>query len=147
MRELIEQIVNNVLSGKGIELVEMDLRPHGKKPVVRIFVDRPGGITVNECAEVSRELSVNFFVEESIPDNLVIEVSSPGLDRPLKTRRDFERAVEKELDAAWRCGDGIVEKTVKLLGVTEAAARFLTPEGEKEVQLADIIRAKQHIRF
>jgi ribosome maturation factor RimP len=147
MRELIEQIVNNVLSGKGIELVGIDLNPHGKRPVARIFLDRAGGITVNECAAVNRELSTNFLVEEGIPDNLVIEVSSPGLDRLLKTNRDFERNMNRDLEVFYHEGNQQVQKAGKLVEVTEEAIRLLVPEGEIIVKRPDIIRAKQQIKF
>jgi ribosome maturation factor RimP len=147
MRQLIEQIVNNVLSNKGVELVDIDLLPSGKHPVVRIYLDKPGGITVGECAVINRELSVHFLVEASIPDNMVIEVSSPGLDRPLKTQRDFERNMGRDLEVFYRSGERQLDKTGKLTAVASGAITLLTIQGELALNLSDIVKAKQHINF
>lgn len=82
----IQQILDKTLPGLGYELVDSELDAHG---TLRVFIDKEGGITVEDCATVSNHLSRLFAVEDIDYRNL--EVSSPGLDRPLKKAADFVR--------------------------------------------------------
>jgi ribosome maturation factor RimP len=82
-RELVERTV----SGLGYEFVDLEFANRGR--FVRVYVDKPGGVTVDDCAEVSNQLSRVFEVENVDFDRL--EISSPGLDRPLKKATDFVR--------------------------------------------------------
>jgi len=75
----------------GFELVDVEYTRAGGQNVLRIYIDHPQGITVDHCATVSRQVSAVLDVEDPIPEAYVLEVSSPGLDRPLVKREDFER--------------------------------------------------------
>ncbi|MGE0558741.1 MAG: ribosome maturation factor RimP [Burkholderiales bacterium] len=83
----LQGLLENTLAGLGYELV--DLERSAKGALLRVFIDKPGGITVDDCALVSNHLSRVFAVENVGYDRL--EVSSPGLDRPLRTEKDFAR--------------------------------------------------------
>lgn len=83
----LQGLLDNTLAGLGYELV--DLERSAKGALLRVFIDKPGGITVDDCALVSNHLSRLFAVENVSYDRL--EVSSPGLDRPLRTAKDFAR--------------------------------------------------------
>jgi len=83
----LQGLLDNTLAGLGYELVELERSTKGA--LLRVFIDKPGGITVEDCALVSNHLSRLFAVENVGYDRL--EVSSPGLDRPLRTERDFVR--------------------------------------------------------
>jgi ribosome maturation factor RimP len=83
----LQGLLDNTLAGLGYELV--DLERSTKGALLRVFIDKPGGINVEDCALVSNHLSRLFAVENVGYDRL--EVSSPGLDRPLRTARDFAR--------------------------------------------------------
>ncbi|MEY2412936.1 MAG: ribosome maturation factor RimP [Acidobacteriaceae bacterium] len=88
VREVAERVANS----SGLEVVEVELRGGGKSRMLRIFVDKPGGVTHEDCATLSREVSTILDVEDAIPGgSYVLEVSSPGLDRKLIHARDFER--------------------------------------------------------
>jgi ribosome maturation factor RimP len=75
----------------GFELVDAELVGSGKQTTLRVYIDSAGGIDVEDCALVSRQLSAVLDVEDPIPGQYTLEVSSPGLDRPLVRREDFER--------------------------------------------------------
>jgi ribosome maturation factor RimP len=75
----------------GFELVDVEYARFGGQNVLRIYIDHPQGITVDHCASVSRQVSALLDVEDPIPEAYVLEVSSPGLDRPLVRREDFAR--------------------------------------------------------
>jgi ribosome maturation factor RimP len=88
----IHAIVERVAASSGLEVVEIELRGGGKSRMLRIFIERPGGVTHEDCASVSREVSTIFDVEDAMPGGAyTLEVSSPGLDRNLFRAADFER--------------------------------------------------------
>lgn len=75
----------------GFELVDVELAGGSRGPTLRVYIDSPQGITADDCADVSRQLSAIFDVEDPIPGSYVLEVSSPGLDRPLVKPEDFRK--------------------------------------------------------
>ncbi len=82
-----------VTSGRGFELVDVELKRAGGGQFVRLFVDKPGGIGLDELQSVSEEVSAILDAEDPIAGPYTLEVSSPGLDRPLKTEADYRRFV------------------------------------------------------
>jgi ribosome maturation factor RimP len=88
----IQKIVERVAQSSGLEVVEVELRGGGKARVLRIFIDKPDGVTHEDCANFSREVGTIFDVEDVVPGGAyTLEVSSPGLDRRLSKSADFER--------------------------------------------------------
>ncbi len=87
----IHEVLTPVLDQQGLELVEITLRVEGGRWILRVTIDREEGVQLHHCTAVSRELSLHLDVEDLIPVKYFLEVSSPGLDRPLKNERDFER--------------------------------------------------------
>jgi len=84
-------LLEPVVTGLGYELVEIEYQPNPKYGVLRIFIDQPEGIQLDDCQEVSNQVSALLDVEDPIPGHYNLEVSSPGLDRPLNKVEDFER--------------------------------------------------------
>jgi ribosome maturation factor RimP len=91
VKEQIVEIAQPLLDSLGIELVELEFRKEGHGMVLRLYIDKPGGIMLDDCADVSRELSELLDVEEVISCHYTLEVSSPGLNRPLTKPADYER--------------------------------------------------------
>jgi ribosome maturation factor RimP len=89
--EQVTGIALPILKSAGLELVDIEFVRAGRDAVLRLFIDKEGGITLDDCADVSRELSAILDVEDLIPARYTLEVSSPGLDRPLKGPADYER--------------------------------------------------------
>src|SRR5438552_18121137 len=75
----------------GFELVDVELMGGRQNQLLRVYIDSPRGVTVDDCAQVSRQLSAILDVEDPFPGSYRLEVSSPGLDRPLVRPEDFER--------------------------------------------------------
>lgn len=98
--ELVKELnalIGSCLSRQNLELVDLICRHEGESLVLGILVDTPGGgITLGECALVNRQLSALLEEKNIIVGNYVLEVSSPGLDRSLKTQKDFSRCLNKE---------------------------------------------------
>jgi ribosome maturation factor RimP len=96
--EHVEQIVRRVADSLGLELVELEMRGSGKFRTLRIFIDKPGGVTHEDCANLSREVGTIFDVEDAVQGgSYTLEVSSPGLDRKLRSAADFERCTGRKL--------------------------------------------------
>ncbi|MFP5504618.1 MAG: ribosome maturation factor RimP [Gammaproteobacteria bacterium] len=93
LRDLLEPAV----AALGCELVGIEYHPSGKHSLLRIYIDRPEGVTVDDCSAVSYQISGLLDVEDPIPGHYTLEVSSPGLDRPLFGARDFERFAGHEV--------------------------------------------------
>jgi ribosome maturation factor RimP len=88
----VREIVERVAASRGLEVVEVEFRGGGKSRMLRIFIDKPGGVSHEDCANVSREVGTILDVEDAVPGgSYVLEVSSPGLDRKLGRPADFER--------------------------------------------------------
>lgn len=94
----IRQIAENHTKDRNIEIVDVIYRREQPGMVLRILADKPEGITIDECEELNNYLSLELDKEDIIQDHFVLEVSSPGLDRPIKTDRDFERSMGKDLE-------------------------------------------------
>lgn len=88
-------LVTPILDDMGFELVDLVYRREEKGWVIRIFVDREGGVNLDDCASVSREVGALLEVEDVVSSAYRLEISSPGLDRPLKKAGDFERFTGK----------------------------------------------------
>ncbi len=88
----VREIAQRVADSSGLELVDVDLRGGGKARTLRIFIDKPGGVTHEDCSNFSREAGTIFDVEDAVPGGTyTLEVSSPGLDRKLLKASDYER--------------------------------------------------------
>ena len=93
--EKIEGLVAALLKSEGLELTDLEFRKEARGWVLRIFMEKPGGVTLDDCAEISRQLGDQLEVEDLIPHSYTLEVSSPGLDRPLRREKDFLRSIGK----------------------------------------------------
>jgi ribosome maturation factor RimP len=92
----IEQYAEPLLREMGLELVEIQFRREGHGWVLRLFIDREQGVSLDDCAAVSRAISTWLDVEDLIEHAYHLEVSSPGLERPLKKIEDFQRFVGRQ---------------------------------------------------
>ncbi len=122
----------------GVDLIEKDLFSAGKRKILRIFIDKDGGVDVENCAKVSRCLSEELDKEENldiIEGAYTVEVSSPGLDRPLKTKRDFERNLGKKLRV--QCDGKAIKGILKSVGDTS-----ITLDTATCIQMSEILTAK-----
>lgn len=89
--EAINAIIERVTAREGLELVHWEMVGPRNNSVLRIYIDKPGGVTHADCETVSHQVGTLFDVEDIIPNQYVLEVSSPGVDRPLFKRADYER--------------------------------------------------------
>ena len=144
LKERIEQAVQEVIEKEGFELVELAVSDRGHKTLVRVFADRPrGGITIDECARLSQKLSDWFDLENVFERAYILEVSSPGLDRPLVSRRDFERKIGRAVRVWFTENGGTREAAGELLDVGDDGLLLQTDEGEQRFPIEKIVKGKE----
>lgn len=104
MQKDIESIIKEareialpIVESEGMELVDVEFKTERGLWVLRFYIDREGGVTVNDCATISEQLSVALDVKDIIPYRYNLEVSSPGLDRPLVSEKDFNRNIGRDV--------------------------------------------------
>ena len=93
----VEELITPVLSSEELELVDVEYKKEGKDWTLRVFIDKPGGITVQDCQATSHRVEDMIEIDGLIPSHYILEVSSPGLDRPLKKEKDFLRYKGKRI--------------------------------------------------
>jgi ribosome maturation factor RimP len=92
----LENLLGDYLKNLGLDLVELICRYEGRGLVLRLLVDKPeGGITLEECAGLNRQMGNLLEEKNIIEENYILEVASPGLDRPLKAKNDFRRCLNR----------------------------------------------------
>ncbi len=97
----VRSVAERVARASDLDFVDLEVRRGGQGPIVRIFIDKPGRISLDELENASREISAILDVEDPVGRSYTLEVSSPGMTRPLKTPRDFERVLEKNVAVAF----------------------------------------------
>jgi ribosome maturation factor RimP len=97
LKNRIKEIVLPLIKDQKFELVDLEIKGKGPSTILRVFVDKPGGITLDECTVLSEKLSLNLDVEDIFPQRYTLEVSSPGLDRPLISESDFKRKIGENI--------------------------------------------------
>lgn len=127
----------------GLELVDVEFQAQGRRRVVRVLIDRPGGITVDECARFSRKLSDCLDMNQTLANSYNLEVSSPGIDRPLRTGEHYERFKgERAALTTHEPLDGRRHWSGRLLGLHgQSVGLELEEGGERWFELAQIKQA------
>ena len=147
-RARLVQLLTPAVEAAGFDLEDVSVSPAGKRRVVRVLVDQEGGITLDDVAQVSRVVSdLLDEAEESEPDLLggayVLEVSSPGVDRPLTLPRHWQRNAGRLVKAV--LADGTV--TGRVLGADEAEVTLEVDGTQRVLLLAEITSATVQVEF
>lgn len=140
----LEQLLEPALEETGLELVELSVSGSARRYVLRVFVDRPTGISIGECAQLSRDLADLLDTHDPIGTSYVLEVSSPGLTRPLEKQRDFERALGKKVRLITRSG---ADHLGKLTTVNDGILTLEVDENALEISIDDVVKANLHFEI
>jgi ribosome maturation factor RimP len=136
---LIEDTVAPVVDHHGLELVDLDWRGLRPRGVLRLYVDKPGGVGVGDCERLSRELGDVLDAAAVIEGGYDLEVSSPGLDRPLKKDREYRWAIGKQV-RCWLAGGA--EFRGRLTEVTPARLVLDRDGTRTELVRAEVTKAR-----
>lgn len=135
----LQSIGEAAAHSRGVELLELKHIRAGRRQIVRVIVDKVGGVTIDECAEVSRRMSADLDMSDLLSGRYTLEVSSPGIDRPLKTAADFRRKVGRDV-AVRVTGDAEQEETIE--GVIGEVTDEHVMVGETSIPLHRITEGK-----
>jgi len=148
--EQIQQILNPILESMGLSLWELEFHKQGPQWLLRIYIDREeGGVTLNDCETVSRDLSAALDVEDIIPHAFTLEVSSPGLDRTLTKPEHFVRFTGSMVKIkTYQPVNGQKVFRGKLLGLFEDTVKAELESGPVvEIPMAGIAKASLEVEF
>ena len=143
LKEKLKNAASGLLEVKGLKLVEVELSFRKQKGLVVLFlVDKPGGITLEECAKFNRQMGEVVEESEMIPGRFVLEVASPGLDRPLVTKGDFERVRGEIIEATYAlCGETVEKMCGKIIDIEDDNIVLDIAGERKELSLGRIKKA------
>jgi ribosome maturation factor RimP len=150
-KEIIERvraITTPILMNEGVELVEVDYRRESRGWVLRLTIDKEGGVTLDDCGRVSQQVGRELDVEDLISSPYALEVSSPGLTRPLRSEKDFVKHCNRLIKL--RTVDPVNSRQQfkgRLLGVSNNQIELEMEEGIVQIPLAKIAKANLEIEF
>jgi ribosome maturation factor RimP len=147
--EKLKEIVEPVVTGQGYELVDVEWKHEASAWILRVFIDGAGGVTLEDCARVSHTLSATLDVSDAIPTTYNLEVSSPGLDRPLKKEADFRRALGQKAKIRTRhpIGESRRNFSGKLVAVDNGLVKIDVGDQVCDVPIADVEKANLVFEF
>jgi ribosome maturation factor RimP len=147
--ENITQLATKVAESVGLELVDVEIFRAGKRRVLRIYVGKRDGVNVDDCARISRDLGTLLDADNVMQDeNYVLEVSSPGLDRPFKTIKDYRRNLGRFIRVS--TSEAVEGKKLvvgKLADVGEASITVDSDGKARSIPLDLIVQAKVDVRL
>lgn len=145
--ENLKNIISPVLEDMGVELVDLQIFGSSGRTILRVYVDQENGISLEKCTLVSREIADILDRKDPIKSRYTLEVSSPGLDRPLKSRRDFERNLNKVAKIKYKDGEKGSREKGRIKSVDDLNVVLESEQEDITIKLASIEMAKLVIEF
>ena len=146
--EKTEQLILPILERMNFELVDVEYVKEGGIYYLRAYIDKEGGITVNDCEAVAREMNVLLDEKDYIPESYTFEVSSPGLGRPLKKEKDYVRNMGKEVEIRTYRAINRCKEFYGLLTAYDKDSVTIDAEGEElRFEKAEIALIRQAVHF
>ncbi len=151
VEEKTEAFLLPILERMGFELWDVEYVKEGKDHFLRAFIDKEGGITIDDCVEVSREMNEILDREDYVKEEYIFEVSSPGLGRTLKRPRDFEKSLGRIVDLhTYKAVEGTDRRKDfcgKLLGASDGVIRILEDGQELSFEKDAVSKVCLHVDF
>lgn len=147
LQENIQNIVDEIVEKNGFLLVDFVLRGNKTNRIIEVFIDNKKGVSTDECAEISRLITDKLDEEDIIDSKYRLDVSSPGLDKPLKYLVQFERHIERKMSITYNTDDGSQSFEGKLLRIEGERLVFQKGKDEITLDFNQIKKAKVLISF
>ncbi|MCK5140339.1 MAG: ribosome maturation factor RimP [Thermodesulfovibrionia bacterium] len=149
IRRKVREIIEPVIKSMDMTLEDMKLTKMGRKFLLRVVIDKEGRVSLDDCEQVSREVEAQLDVEDPIPSSYTLEVSSPGLDRPLRNPHDFKRFCGRTIRVVTSVP---IDKQTFFIGeiveANDTEIVLLLPKDKKvTLQYKDISRARLEVKF
>lgn len=142
----VETAVLPAVEAHGLTLVDLEVRGNGRRVAVRLYVDKPGGVTISDCQQLSHEVGDLIDVSNLVQSSYDLEVSSPGLDRELRRDRELQWATGR-LVRVWTREpvEGHREHSGRLVLVAQEALALDTPDGPRSVPRSLVTKARLEV--
>jgi len=147
IKQRVLTLANRVADEQKVEIFDIELLGKGKS-LLRVIIDKEGGVTLNDCERFSKSLGVVLDVEDPFPGSYTLEISSPGLDRPLKSIKDFEK--NKGKLARIVTGEKIENQNFfigRILEIRNNCIKLLLNEHEVDIPFGKISKARLEIEY
>ena len=137
------ELFEPVVTGMGYDLIEIEHFPNPKHGVLRLYIDKEGGVTIDDCSDVSQQISALIDVEDPVKGQFNLEISSPGMDRPLRRLKDFKRFTGSKVKLKTNVPfDGQRNFTGQLLGADEDYVVIETDTEEVSIPMSAVDKAR-----
>lgn len=148
IKDVVTAMIQPFLDAEGFELVDVEFVKEGSNKFLRVYVDKEGGIDIDDCGRISEVLSEKLDETDPIPEAYFLEVSSPGAERPLKKLSDYERAVQKQVFVTtYEPVEGEKEFEGKLLAFDGETLVVQTLRKKTTIPYAKVASARLAIEF
>ena len=148
IKDFVAEHAEKICRDLNLELVDVEYKKEGKDWYLRVYIYKKDGISIDDCVDVTKALNVILDAEDPIDTQYILEVSSPGLDRPLKGEKDFERYSGEKVDVSlFAAIDGIKEFQGKLLGLEDNKVVIDDNGNVLKFDLKDVSTVKRAIIF
>lgn len=148
IEQLCFDLAEPIAKENGCYIYDVEYAKEGSIRFLRIFADRDGGISIDECEKISRALSTVLDKKDPIKENYFLEVSSPGIERKLKTPEHFKKYIGENIDLSfYKAFDGSKQLCAKLTGFEDNILKIEFEEKSAEISFSDISSAKLHFDF
>jgi len=137
-REELKNIIKNIVEDNGCELYDIEESVENDNKYFRVYITKPGGVTLNDCTAINNLISPIFDVEEPIKDKYFLEVSSPGIERKLTKKEHFEKSIGENVKVTTNEGK-------KIKGVLKSFDGEVAEIGKEKVNFDDIKKAKTYV--
>lgn len=145
---IAQELVTDIIEELGLELVDVEYVKEGSDFYLRYYIDKEGGVTIDDCEAVSRRVSDRLDEKDPIKDPYILEVSSPGLGRQLKKDRDFHRSIGQDVDVKlFKQVDGQKEFTGKLTAFDTESVTIALEKSELALERSNIAKISLTIDF
>ncbi len=134
----MKKIIENIVKDNGCELYDIEITEENGHKYYRIYIQKEGGVSLNDCEKINHLISPIFDIEEPIKDRYFLEVSSPGLERKLTKKEHFEKSIGENVKIT-------LEDGTKIKGELKSVKDNKIEVNDKEVDFNDIKKAKTYI--
>jgi len=143
----LEEMLVPIINSEGCDLIEIKSKGGRKRPLIQVFIDRDGGVDIDDCAKISRKIA--DLLDVSLPDvtQYRLEVSSPGVHRPLKTERDFRRNIGHTVRIQYTLNEKEASDEGKIVGVDYNHVRLQKKDCMIELPLNNIREARIQLKW
>ncbi|MBI4689634.1 MAG: ribosome maturation factor RimP [Nitrospirae bacterium] len=148
IEETVLGLAKRVAEDLAVDIAGVNLFGKGKRMIVRVAIDKGGGVTLDDCEKFSRSLELLFETESVMKDSYSLEISSPGLDRPLTSIKDFERNIGRLVRVITK--ERIDDQNFflgRIISATDNIVRLLIDKEDKEIPFGNISRARLEIEI